>query len=184
VLCSPDGGYKLQTALRSCLLIDGQGQYGDIGYPMSIPSKQHRGEQVQAVRWDEAAQTGFVRLWLTPAYPEALGLTHYTRDVLIEPERIIVRDTVVLDEPRRLSWLFQGKDEFGVALEGLTGVFGAERQARVTPQAVGLGFTAQIEKTPVVWSYASGSGFKPFVHVRYDGTEAVGRVVADFVIEW
>ncbi|MCE5239011.1 hypothetical protein LLH23_11015 [bacterium] len=184
VLCSPDGGYKLQTALRSCLLIDGQGQVGDIGYPMSIPSKLHRGEQVQTVRWDEVTQTGFVRLWLTPGYPDELGLAHYTRDFLIAPERITVRDTVVLDEPRRLSWLFQGKEEYGVVLEGLTGVFGTERQARVTPQTTDLPLAARVAKTPVVWSYASGSGFKPFLHVRYDATEAVRRVVAEFVISW
>jgi len=184
VLCSPDGGYKLQTALRSCLLIDDQGQIGDIGYPMSIPSKMHPGEQVQVARWDEATATGLVRLWLTPAYPEALGLTHYTRDFLLAPGRVTVRDTIVLDEPRRLSWLFQGKAEYGVRLEGLTGVFGTERQARVTPDTPGLQLVASVAKTPVVFSYASASGFKPFAHVRYDGTEAARRVVVEFEVTW
>ena len=46
LLCTPDSGYKLQSVTRTCLLIDGRGQYGDIGYPMSIPSKRHRGEQI------------------------------------------------------------------------------------------------------------------------------------------
>jgi hypothetical protein len=93
-----------------------------------------------------------------------------------------VRDTVVLDEPRQLSWLFQGKEEYGVALEGLTGVFGTQRVARVTPHSPELALTARVEQTPVVFSYASASGFKPFVHMRYDGVEAVRRVVADFVV--
>jgi hypothetical protein len=183
VLCSPDAGYKLQTATRSCLLIDGQGQVGDIGYPMSIPTKMHPGEQVQVARWDEETQEGFVRLWLTPAYPEELGLAHYTRDFLLQSGRIVVRDTIVLDEPRRLSWLFQGKEEYGVAVEGLTGIFGGRRQVRITPTSADVILRAERRPTEVVWSYASASGFKPFAQMRYDAQEPVRHVVIEFTIQ-
>jgi hypothetical protein len=55
VLLTPDTGYKIQSALRSCLLINDQGQLGDTGYPMSIPSMPHRGEEIETVRWDDAS---------------------------------------------------------------------------------------------------------------------------------
>lgn len=185
LLCSPDAGYSLRSATRSVLLIDDRGQLGDIGYPMSIPSKLHYGEQIQLVRWDHAAGTGLVRLWLTPAYPDAAGLALYTRDFIIRPNRdITIRDTVVLDEPRRLSWLFQGKEEFGVELDAVTGLFGHERTVTLTPAPVGFSVTAAIHPTDIVWSYASASGFKPFEHVRYDVTEPLRTAVIDFVLRW
>ena len=80
--------------------------------------------------------------------------------------------------------LFQGKEEYGVRLEGRTGVFGSERAARLTPYSRDLALTAHVAKTPVVFSYASASGFKPFMHVRYDGVGVVRRVVMDFEVWW
>lgn len=182
LLTSPDAGYRLQTCLRSCLLLDDQGQYGDIGYPMSIPSLRDRGEQVQFVRPGE--DEGFVRLLLSNAYPDSLGVVSYTRDFLFNPDRIIVRDSLVLDEPRQLSWLFQGKREYGVAVEGLTGIFGQRRRLHLNPRAVGLQLTAGLAQTPVVWSYASSSGFRPFDHVRYDTCEPQRWAVVDFILQW
>ena len=185
LLCSPDAGYALRSATRSVLLIDDRGQRGDIGYPMSIPSKLHNGEQIQLVRWDDESGSGLVRLWLTPAYPESAGLSLYTRDFIIAPDRAItIRDTIVLDEPRRLSWLFQGKQEFGVALDGLTGILGHERTVALTPAPVEFSVTAAIHPTDIVWSYASASGFKPFEHIRYDATEPLRTAVIDFVLRW
>jgi len=182
LLTTPDGGYRLCSGIRTCLLIDGQGQYGDIGYPMSIPSKRHRGEQIQFARWDEKARDGFVRLELTPAYPDALGLVKYTRDFLLQPGRITCRDTVVLERPRRLSWLFQGKREHGVAVEGLVGWFGASRRLRLTPECADVALTASVQPTEVVWAYSSASGFKPFDHVRYDSVEPTASAIVDFVV--
>jgi hypothetical protein len=182
LLCTPDGGYSLKSALRSILLIDGRGQYGDIGYPMSIPSKPHRGEQVQYVNWDEATQTGLVRLYLTPAYPEGMGLAQYTRDFLLGPGQVTVRDTVVLDEPQRLSWLFQGKSDRGLQLEGLKSTLGLGPRLQIKPQANNLPLQAAIRDTEIVWSYASSNNFEPFEHVRYETVEPVRSVVMDFVI--
>ncbi|MHB9133109.1 MAG: hypothetical protein ACYDBB_18730 [Armatimonadota bacterium] len=185
LLTTPDSGYKLATTLRSCLLIDGQGQYGDIGYPMSIPSKRDRGEEIVVARWEEATQCGLVRLDLTAAYPDALGVALYTRDFLLYPGcKIVCRDRVVLDAPRQFSWLFQGKRELGVAVDGLCGIFGSNAAVRVTPQPVDFSLTAGVYPTPVVWAYASTSGFKPFDHVRYDTAEPVATALVDFVLTW
>jgi hypothetical protein len=52
-------------------------------------------------------------------------------------------------------------------------------------QAQPLGFELEsaIHQSPVVWSYSSGSGFKPFDHVRFDAAPRDNATV-DFVIRW
>ncbi len=184
-LVTPDGGYKLQSALRTCLLVDSAGQYGDIGYPMSIPSKRDRGEEIVFARWNTEAQTGWIRLDLAPAYPEALGLTRYTRDLLLYPgERIVCRDIVAADAPHRWSWLFHGTRANSVALDGLAGILGDAPALRITPRPLDVELTACIAPTPVVWSYASSAGFNPFDHVRYDSVNTSSVAQVEFVLTW
>jgi hypothetical protein len=189
LLATPDSGYALQSAIRSCLLIDGKGQYGDIGYPMSIPSKIHRGEEIEYARWDEKTQAGAVRLHLTPAYPDAAKLANYTREFLITPRQIIVRDYVTLNEAKLLSWLFQGKRENGLELIPDKSTFAArfgslENGVKLEAQSFQFDIKAAIHLTPVVWSYSSASGFKPFDHVRFDSIEPMKCATVDFVIRW
>jgi hypothetical protein len=182
LLCSPDGRYKLQSISRSVLLIDGQGQYGDVGYPMSISAKRHRGEQIREARWDASANRGFVRLDLQPAYDESLDLTHYTRDFIFEPRRITVRDTVVLGAPRSLSWLFQGDREREVALEGLVARFGKGPSLRITPRIAGAELQAAVHPTPVVYAYSST--WHSYDHARYDTKAPTGFACAEFALTW
>ncbi len=186
LLLTPDSGYRLRSCLRSCLLIDGQGQRGDVGYPMSIPSKRHHGEEIELVRWDEGTGEGIIRLNLAPAYPEELDVIAYTREFLVGGrQQLICRDHVVLRQPRQLSWLFQGKREIGVALEDeLIARFGTQPCLQLRPGAGNVMLTASVAQTDVVWSYVSGSGFKPFDHVRYETESAVAVAVIDFVITW
>jgi len=183
-LVTPDGGYKLQSALRTCLLVDGRGQYGDIGYPMSIPARRHRGEEILFARWDLAEHAGWIRLNLAPAYPEDDGLLSYTRDLLLYPgAHILCRDTVAAAAPHRWSWLFQGKREIGVALDGRRAIFGGAPTLAISPRGVPA-LTARIEETPVVWSYASSSGFTAFDHVRYESEEATAFAQVEFMLTW
>lgn len=177
LLTTPDSGYKLQAAIKSCLLVDGGGQYDDIGYPMSIPSKIDRGEEIQFAKWDAATQTGWVRLNLAPAYRDELQVAYYVRDFLFYPDRMICRDHVVFNSPHRLAWLFQGKREHGVAV----GRFG---DIAVTARPVGFELQASVQESPVVWSYSSGSGFKPFDHVRYDASEPRQTATVEFEFRW
>ncbi|HOS43517.1 MAG TPA: hypothetical protein PK794_07505, partial [Armatimonadota bacterium] len=44
--------------------------------------------------------------------------------------------------------------------------------------------TARIEETPVVWSYASSSGFTAFDHVRYESEEATAFAQVEFMLTW
>lgn len=186
LLVTPDGGYRLHSGLRSCLLIDGRGQHDDIGYPMSIPSKEYRGEDIRSVRWDEKTGRGLIVLDLAPAYPRELGVASYTREFILTPgRRLVCRDHVVLDGPRRLSWLFQGRREDRVRIEkGLRARFGSDPALDLEPAPGAVPLTAGVHETGVVWSYASASGFKPFDHVRYDTREKTAVACLDFVFNW
>jgi len=184
-LATPEGGYKMLSILRTCLLVDGHGQYGDIGYPMSLPSKQYRGAEITFARWDAQANYGWIRLTLTPAYPEEMGLALYTRDLLLYPgEKIVCRDRVVASQPHQWSWLFQGRNDGSLSLDGLTAIIGNDAPLRVTPHAGDLALHASIAITPVVFSYASASGFKRNQHARYDSLEATTAATVDFVLTW
>jgi hypothetical protein len=118
LLVTPDGGYRLKAFTRSCLALDGQNPHGDIGYPMSIPSFRHPGDEIEGVAWDKATGSGFIRLELTPAWPESAGLASYSREFLLEEgRRIVCRDKVVLSTPRRLEWRFQTMKGHGLEQE-------------------------------------------------------------------
>lgn len=185
LLCTPDGGYRLKTFLRSVLLIDDEGQYGDIGYPMSIPAWRHRGERIESARMDEETERTIIKLDLQPAYAEETGLLLYTREFIAAPERtLVVRDHVVCDRPRTLSWLFQTKEEFGLTLDGLRATVGREPALTIAPQGDIPELTASVRPTEVVWSYTSRNHFRPFVHARYDTTALVESAVMEFAITW
>ena len=184
VLMSPDLGYKLETRTSSTMLVDDHGQIGDAGYPMSIPSQPHSGAQVESAQWDATTGKGNVRLDLKRAYPAELGVTHYTREFLVfSDHRVICRDTVVLNRPRRLTWLFQFKKDLGAEIEPeLTARIGNSPALRIRPVPAGLAVTAKIAPTPVVYSYASK--FSKFDHVQYDSVQPVETATIDFVMEW
>jgi hypothetical protein len=185
VLCSPDSGYRMHTAMRNCLLIDGHGQYGDIGYPMSIPSWRWRGEQVLKAEWDPETGRGIICLDLAPAYPEEAGVAEYRRDFLLFPDcRLVVRDRVTLDEPRDLAWLFQGTREEHPVVEDLTARFGVDPALHLHPRPLGVSLRAAVHETEVVYGYSSRGGFQPFAHVRYDSTEKTAHATVEFVLEW
>ena len=184
ILMSPDLGYKLETRTSSTMLVDDHGQIGDAGYPMSIPSQTHSGAQVDSVHWDPATGAGSVRLNLQRAYPAELGVTHYTREFLVfAAHRLICRDTVVLNRPRRLTWLFQFKKDLGAAIEqDLTARIGDSPALRIRPAPAGFSVTAKVAPTPVVYSYASK--FNKFDHIQFDTIQPVETATIDFVMEW
>ena len=182
-LVTPDAGYRLYSFLRSCMLVDGKGQRGDVGYPMSIPSYEHRGSRVVTTRWDPESGDGFVRLDLTPAYPEELDMLFYRRDFIIRGRgELVVRDHVAFGTPRRPSWLFQASRAEGMAMEGGLRCRVGERPClRIEPRASGVTLEASVQETEVVWSYCSAAGYVPFDHVRYDAVEPALEACVDFV---
>jgi len=167
------------------LLIDDEGQWGDIGYPMSIPSWKDRGEAVEFMHFDDATGRGRARLDLAPAYAEETGVLHYSREFIFGPEReIVLRDSVVCDRPRTLSWLFQTKERFGLEIDGLQARTGEGPAVTVEPRTDDPALVASVQPTLVVWSYSSFNKFRPFVHARYDTTAPVESAVVEFAIRW
>lgn len=185
ILVMPEPGYRLKAFMCPCMLVDEEGPYGDIGYPMSIPSWRDRGEEIEDVRWNEAEQRGVVRIDLAPAY-ERLGVCAYIREFFLAPgRRILCRDTVALDRPRALSWLFHAGHKTGIRIDAQqVAHFGDQSSLTLTAQALETGIRASIHPTDVVWAYASPDGFAGYDHVRYDTTMPVRSVVVEFAFDW
>lgn len=184
VLVTPGGGYSLRSALRTCMLIDGKGQIGDVGYPMSIPSQPHRGETVESVRWDSTNGAGLVRLDLTRAYSPEAGVKQYFREFMISTNRSIVcRDRVELVRPAILAWLFQAQKETGIRIENGAARIGDSPGLRIVPRpAAPVALAARVEPTKVVYSYSMA--FSPVEHVRFETAQAVKSVAMDFELRW
>jgi len=184
LLASPLGGYRMHTFLGNVLLVDGKGQINDIGYPMSLPSWRDHGAEIVLAEWDEAGETGRVRLDLEPAYPASLDMALYLRDLVIESgRRIICRDRIVFTEPHRLSWLFHARRDVGLKLDtGLRCRFGSEPRVWLEPRVRDLELVPSIQETDVVYSYVPTR--PKFDHVKYDTAVPVAAATADFVIEW
>jgi len=160
----PDSNYALRSNTRNSLLINGSGQYGDIGYPMSLPSWRWRGEQLATLRANEASGELFARMDLAPLYPEAVGLLVYTRDLILTEEGMLIcRDRVALRSPQPLEWCFHTTEALGITSEDGGLQFGKALTLRVS--APELALESLIRPTPVVFSY-TGSG-KRFVHAAF-----------------
>lgn len=185
MLTSVEGAYRLSSMSGSILLVDGRGQIGDVGYPMSIPSEPWHGESVRATRWDPEAGSGFAELDLKPAYPREAGLVIYTRAFHFRRNGgMICRDHVVLDRPRRLSWLFQYRRSSGIAWDGLAARIGGRRGLLIRPRAVGVKLQAETAPTETVWSYASYTGYAAVDHIRYDSQAPASTALVDFAFQW
>ncbi len=181
LLCSPDSGYKLQTIGRTCMLVDGKGQYGDIGYPMSIPSFEQRGQEIEFGRFDEATQTSHARFKLTPSYPDELGVLAYTRELILKGNTLTVRDRFVFDKPRTPSWLFHVRETDGITWDGLSPTLAGK--IKMTPKT-SLALKGETQPTSVVYSYASSSGRAKFIHARFDAKAPIREGAVDFVMTW
>ncbi len=186
LLTTPDFGYCLHTAFRSCLLIDEKGQNGDVGYPMSIPSQPYRGGRIDTIRWDEAQAQLQVRLNLAVAYPPELGVAFYVREFTINTRGLWVQDEVLLDTPRSLAWLFQSKREHGIEIDSahLTAHIGGSEGIGVHVESAQTDLRLLLQETEIVWSYVSSSGRQPFDHLRYETDAPVRHARITFGFNW
>ncbi len=96
----PGYTYEKRTRNHNTILVDGQGQYGD-------------GEMWPGPKPGRARMTGFVTedgitiIEADPssAYPEDLGLTQFTRTLVLAGDVVVVHDQLAADQPRTFSWL-------------------------------------------------------------------------------
>ena len=192
MLLLPERGYRTATNQGNCMLIDDKGQYGDIGYTMSLPQWTHRGEQIDVVRWDEVTGTGWARLNLAPAYPREAEVLSYTRDFLFfrGQRRMVCRDAVVLAAPKKLTWNFhtyryRNIERIG---KGTYEMRDGDTVLRVQARGIPLPEEGGVEDTEVVWGYKSEieheEGSAAFHHVSFHSPGAVPQAVTDFEFTW
>lgn len=185
LLVSPDSRYSLRSNVRTCLLLDGQGQIGDIGYPMSMPSFKHPGQHISEYRWDEKSGCAFVRLDLQAAYPETLRVVSYTRDFLLfaDQRKLIVRDHVLVHGKRRFEWLFQ-TDRVDKPVIGAKKQLRATVGGQLTIAASPLGFEVDLSAadTEIVTGYTSAD--RQHAHLSCVSKKKCSAVAIDFVLQW
>jgi hypothetical protein len=97
---------------------------------------------------------------------------------------VVVRDHVVCDRPRTLSWLFQTKESFGLRVQGLEATIGDGPGLKIVPRGDQPALSASRQPTQVVWSYSSPNHFQSFMHARYDTTAPVQSAAVEFAIAW
>ena len=184
LIVHPDSNYALRTDTRNSLLIGYRGQYGDVGYPMSLPSWKWRGEEIVALRND--AETGFfARLNLAPLYPDEAGVLEYYRDFILPADsgELVCRDQIVLRHPQPLEWRFHTLSKLGIEPVEGGGVCFAQQLGLTAFGEEGLRLQVAIRPTKVVYSY-TGSG-ESFMHAAYLTEEpaSVARVEFRFDVK-
>jgi hypothetical protein len=170
VLHTAEGSYRESSEVGNVLLVDGRGQKGDIGYPMSYPDFTYQGEKIVAATADA------VRMDLAPAYD---GLRTYTRSIgLTAAGALVVDDTVGTEGPHTLCWRFQTyqRNPWSRVQPRLwhLDVDGQRYAVRVT--VAGAEFADRIGKTLTVWGYVNENDNQWCHHLAIDVTAPPGPV--------
>lgn len=177
-----EGGYRSASQLSNVLLIDGQGQYGDCGYPMSVPIRTWQGQRIDVFQPNETGDRGMARMQLGPAYPEMLGVLRYERTFEFAPDTLRVRDVVVCRDPHQFSYHFHTYRRH--RLESLASnlfLFAHEDEA-VTLEIIGEGFTTHMGETDVVYAYVTKNEDPYFKHVQILSEKPCRAFTLTFVI--
>lgn len=181
-----EGGYRMRASHGNVLLVDGKGGYGDEDYAMGIPGFRHRGERIEVAWFDAARGEGFVRMDLARAYPEAMGLVTYQREIFLRPGGMTCRDRVVSAKPHAFSWHFQTYARRSVTDLGENRWKTAEGASALllTGQAFGCPLSSSVGPTEVVWSYGNENEDQPFVHVAFATPPDVRSFTANFDLQF
>lgn len=175
-------GYRSGTRLANVLLIDGQGQYGDVGYTMGVPLRVWRGQRIQRCVTDPDGQRGFARLNLAPAYPDALEVLTYTRDFRFEPERLCVRDTVVTRRPHCFAYRFNTWARHRLDPRAPNAYRIAYDRAALDFTVNGQGWNLSEGETDVVWGYVNDNEHEAYRHIEVAHAEPERAFIVEFVL--
>jgi hypothetical protein len=106
-LIRDDGTHKKFTRQHNTLLIDGKGQYGE-GADAFDGSMLHALKAMPEITVHETSpQMDHMSGDVTPAYPQELGLEHFTRHlVYLKPDILIVIDDIEMDTAHNLELRF------------------------------------------------------------------------------
>lgn len=163
VLHTAEGGYRQESAVGNVLLVDGQGQKGDKGMPMSYPNFPDHGESILGVDADSG-----VRMDLTPAYDH---VQRYLRTLHLDAEGgLHCHETVEADAGRVLTWRFQSsvKHPWSSVAPGIWKLEVEGMVYRLTFEVKGAAALACIGETLSVWGYVSAVGNIPCHHLAIE----------------
>jgi Domain of unknown function (DUF4962) len=175
-------GYRAGSHLSNVALIDGQGQIGDIGSPMSLNLDRWTGARIQQCTTSDCGRTGRARINLAPAYPAELGVRTYTRDLEFLEDLVRVRDTILCKDAHQFEWHFQMSDNRQVAQEGADVYRICFSESAVRLRFTGPGLSAALAPTEVVWSYSNVNNDKAFKHLNIHTTEARNAICVEFEV--
>lgn len=160
-----ESGYRTGSRLSNIPLFDDNGQYGDIGYTMGVPLRNHNCARIQTCY--AAGEDGGARVNMTAAYPQELGVLTATRDFTFSPEELIVTDTLITRTERTVSWHFHTWQRHELIMVA-AGRFRFSWQGRGVELIVSgcEGMKFAIGDTEVVWAYVNEQQDQPFRHLR------------------
>ncbi len=178
VFCTAEGGYRQESATGNLLLLDGHGQRGDIGIPMSYPDAVYYGEAMQSV---EAASG--ITMDLAPAYE---ATHHYHRNVRLDEQgRLHLLDRVEAVAGTHLQWRFQTSLHNGWReLTADTWELEVEKFLyRVSFEVEGAPANARLGETLSVWGYVSASGNVGCHHLAVEARSSGAPVALRLCVE-
>lgn len=109
LFASPASPYFLHSGTGSILSINGRGQVGDIGYPMSLPAWNGPWGEIRLAQWEPREGRARIVVDLSRVYPPECGLLAYTREWVLEEtsDSLRIIDRLALAHPAELTWRFQ-----------------------------------------------------------------------------
>ena len=141
-----DDGYRAKwSGQHNTLLIDGQGQLGEGKMWFDGSQALRLKARPRILRAESAAECDRIAGDATEAYPKALGLRRYSRQLLyLKPDVLIVCDDIAVDQARDLELRFHPESRSSVR-DGGALVFQTKRSTlRLEPlTAGGAAFTAE-----------------------------------------
>ncbi len=159
ILRTAEGGYQMKTELGNVLLVNGGGQNGDIGMPMSYPDVEWSGEGFMQAETQPA-----ICCDLKPAYA---GMAAYTREIFFRNHEFFLRDEVTPSESCDLEWRFQldGATELSEESDLHWRAKIGDRTYELHFQIVGAQATSRSQNTHTVWGYVKTDAQQECRHI-------------------
>jgi hypothetical protein len=183
LLQTAESGYRTGTQLGNVLLVDGKGQYGDIGYPMGIPMRTWRGHRIQRHHFDPSTRKGFARLNLPMAYPDDMQIMTYTRDFYFEPDHLRVRDTVISRSQHKFSYWFNTYSKHRIEQTDERSFCFSENGNSIDLIVGGVACVFRIEDTETIWGYGNEQGNETFKHLEVSLRDKTDAFTVEFKIK-
>lgn len=180
---TPLSPYRLSAETRTCLLVNGKGQRGDIGYPMSLPAEVNLPPTTVCRQDTTCRRTLDLEIDLAAHYPEKAAVLEYSRRFSFRPGGLTILDRITCARPANLAWLFQFPENLSME-NGGAGNFcfpnHPDIHFRIRSEELNPQFS--FRKTPVVHSYMGTT--MPHRHLRVNLAGRVRAAHIEFMLTW